>query len=372
MSVGSTVFYDYDDNGVQDFGDGGTSGVTVQLYDSANNLLATDVTDSNGDYYFGNLESGQYYVHIPTPPADAPTSSAGFDATDTVDGNDNGQQPGGSGAPTFSAAFTLTGDSEPTDGDTETAQGNALDDGDDENGNMTIDFGFYRPHVVPSIVVEKIRNTPDPVIPGATVTFTIRITNTGSTTGTLVPLTDTYSTAYLTYVGLRTTPESDTTANNGQIVWSDLTQATPNGFGMDFAPNDVWDIVVEFAARLDTTSLPNNWTVNTAQVFTEVATDTVRIFAPTSVLLSSRDVAMTDDGIQLSWSTVGETELIGFHVLRLDESGGEPVRLTDDDQMILAQGSASGTGYQFVDATGDVDAEHHYVLEMVMADGHVR
>ncbi|MEM7535290.1 MAG: hypothetical protein AAF639_24145 [Chloroflexota bacterium] len=221
-----------------------------------------------------------------------------------------------------------------------------------------------------SVAVEKIRNTPDPVFPGAAITFTVRITNTGTSTITTLPLTDTYSTAYLTYVGLRTTPESDSTANNGQIVWSDLTQAVPNGFGIDLGPGDVFDVVVEFVAALDTTSLPNSWTVNTAQVYTHTVTDTVRIFAPTNVVLSSRDVAMTNDGVQLSWSTVDETELIGFHVMTIDAQSGEYMMLTDETEMIMAQQAGLSAGADYTHAiNAQISGETHYVLALVMADG---
>ncbi|MEM7532304.1 MAG: SdrD B-like domain-containing protein [Chloroflexota bacterium] len=224
-----------------------------------------------------------------------------------------------------------------------------------------------------SLAVEKLLNTPDPVMPGQTVTFTIRITNTGTTTITTLPLTDTYSTAYLNFVGLRTTPQADTTANNGQILWSDLTQIVPNGFGQDFGPSDVWDVTVEFVAALDTSSLPDSATINTVQVYTHTVTDTVRIFNPTNIVLVNREVNHENDMVVLSWSTVDETALIGFHVLRLDirEDGtvSEPVRLTSDAQMILAQGSANGADYRYEIEMSDMNANHHYILEMVMADG---
>ncbi|MEM7535766.1 MAG: SdrD B-like domain-containing protein [Chloroflexota bacterium] len=142
MSIGSTVFYDRDDSGTQDSNESGIADVTVELYDGADNLLATTQTDDSGHYLFDELEPGAYYVRIPTPPTDAPISSTGFDATDAVDGNDNGQQPGGSGSPTVSPIITLVGNDEPTNDGMETAVGNTQDDAYDRNGNMTVDFGF--------------------------------------------------------------------------------------------------------------------------------------------------------------------------------------------------------------------------------------
>ncbi|MEM7537447.1 MAG: SdrD B-like domain-containing protein [Chloroflexota bacterium] len=372
-ALGNYVWMDTNGDGLQNDGETGLNGIEVMLtigYPNGTNITVTTMTanDSSGN-------PGWYSFNV------------------QLDEDFNGDTSDGNADPTYTIAVDTNQSA--LSGYTTTqvnvnSNSNDLEDSDDYNGVTAMpvqgltnvaaqdpvtnepaiasfDFGFVP---IPSIAVEKIRNTPDPVIPGATVTFTIRITNTGTTTITTLPLTDTYSTAYLTYVGLRTTPESDTTANSGQIVWSDLTQAAPNGFGMDFAPDEVWDVVVEFAARLDTTSLPNNWTINTAQVYTHTVTDTVRIYAPTNVVLSSREVEVEDEMVVLSWSTADETDLIGFHVLRLDDVGGEPVRLTNDEQMILAEGAGNGAEYRYEDIIiGDADANHHYALEMVMADG---
>jgi len=84
-----------------------------------------------------------YQVRVPTPPADAPTSSTPTSTTDdNVDGDDNGDQPGGTGGPSTSPMITLATGSEPTG---ESAQGGTQDAADDANGNMTIDFGFVPP-----------------------------------------------------------------------------------------------------------------------------------------------------------------------------------------------------------------------------------
>ena len=77
MSIGSTVFYDYNDDGTQSgASEIGIAGVTLQLLYDANNdgfitgaelvPVATDVTDANGDYYFGNLPAGNYQVVVPS------------------------------------------------------------------------------------------------------------------------------------------------------------------------------------------------------------------------------------------------------------------------------------------------------------------
>ncbi len=52
IELGNRVWRDTNNNGVQDPGEIGIAGVTVHLYNAANVLIATAVTDANGEYYF--------------------------------------------------------------------------------------------------------------------------------------------------------------------------------------------------------------------------------------------------------------------------------------------------------------------------------
>ncbi|HMS40296.1 MAG TPA: SdrD B-like domain-containing protein, partial [Pyrinomonadaceae bacterium] len=52
IEIGNRVWRDTDGDGVQDPGESPIAGVTVHLYDSNNVLIATAVTDANGEYYF--------------------------------------------------------------------------------------------------------------------------------------------------------------------------------------------------------------------------------------------------------------------------------------------------------------------------------
>jgi SdrD B-like domain len=52
IELGNRVWRDTNNNGVQDPGENGIAGVTVHLYNAANVLIATAVTDANGEYYF--------------------------------------------------------------------------------------------------------------------------------------------------------------------------------------------------------------------------------------------------------------------------------------------------------------------------------
>ncbi|MDZ7899814.1 MAG: SdrD B-like domain-containing protein [Arcicella sp.] len=63
-SIGDYVFRDLNGDGKQDAGEGGVAGVKVNLFDSANNLVATVTTGPDGKYSFGNLVAGNYTVQF--------------------------------------------------------------------------------------------------------------------------------------------------------------------------------------------------------------------------------------------------------------------------------------------------------------------
>jgi protocatechuate 3,4-dioxygenase beta subunit len=65
-TIGDRVWIDKNGNGVQDDGESGKSGVTVQLRDTSGNVVKTTTTDSNGNYKF-SVEAGTYSVDIKTP-----------------------------------------------------------------------------------------------------------------------------------------------------------------------------------------------------------------------------------------------------------------------------------------------------------------
>ncbi len=58
--VGDTVFLDYNSNGTPDPGEG-IEGVSVDLHDGAGTVIATTVTDENGNYYFPGLDPNAMY-----------------------------------------------------------------------------------------------------------------------------------------------------------------------------------------------------------------------------------------------------------------------------------------------------------------------
>ena len=58
VEIGDLVWNDANGNGVQDPGEAGISGVTVELLDTANNVIASAVTDADGHYIFSNDPNG--------------------------------------------------------------------------------------------------------------------------------------------------------------------------------------------------------------------------------------------------------------------------------------------------------------------------
>ncbi|MFV0386338.1 SdrD B-like domain-containing protein, partial [Paracoccus sp. (in: a-proteobacteria)] len=67
-SLGDTVWYDANKNGTLDAGEGRAQGVTVQLINPTTGaVIATQVTDANGNYLFSNLNAGNYQVKFVAP-----------------------------------------------------------------------------------------------------------------------------------------------------------------------------------------------------------------------------------------------------------------------------------------------------------------
>ncbi len=79
--VGDTVFLDYNSNGVPDPGEG-IEGVTVDLHDGDGNVIASTVTDENGNYYFPGLDPTAIY----STTVDPTTLPAGIVPTVDPDG----------------------------------------------------------------------------------------------------------------------------------------------------------------------------------------------------------------------------------------------------------------------------------------------
>lgn len=87
INIGNYIWDDFDQDGVQDAGEPGLAGVTVQLWNSAKNqLLDNTVTNASGNYTVIAPVPGNYRVRVVLPAAmDAfsPKDASGSDQTDS-------------------------------------------------------------------------------------------------------------------------------------------------------------------------------------------------------------------------------------------------------------------------------------------------
>jgi hypothetical protein len=66
-SVGDRIWHDLDADGVQEAGEPGVAGVTVELYSAEGNWIAAVASDAQGLYGFGDLEPGDYFLIFSLP-----------------------------------------------------------------------------------------------------------------------------------------------------------------------------------------------------------------------------------------------------------------------------------------------------------------
>lgn len=94
IQIGNRVWIDSDNDGIQDAGETGVAGVTVQLLNNSGTVIATKITDTNGNYYFssadGVLPNTTYIVRLGNA-ADFATGGvlAGYSLTVDNAGADN-------------------------------------------------------------------------------------------------------------------------------------------------------------------------------------------------------------------------------------------------------------------------------------------
>ncbi|MCB0593029.1 MAG: DUF11 domain-containing protein, partial [Phaeodactylibacter sp.] len=158
-SLGDFVWDDEDRDGVQDVGEPGIGGVTVNLLDGGGNFLQTTTTAPDGSYSFTNLVPGDYIVEFATPGGyDATTSNVGDDALDSD------AVGGQTGIINLSAG-----------------------ENDDTN-----DAGFYQ--LIDLELVKTVDNNSPNV--GDVVTFTITVTNQGPQPATGVAVEDVVPNGY--------------------------------------------------------------------------------------------------------------------------------------------------------------------------------
>src|SRR5690606_13142686 len=146
IEIGNRVWFDLDGDGIQDPGEQPIAGVTINLYDANNNMIATTVTNAQGEYIFTSRTDGvqfntDYSIRLDNP--------ADYD-------------PGG---PLFEWFLTLNNSGpDQRDSDAILLQGFPtinLNTGGPGDNNHTYDFGFTQ------ILITPTSDTPQtPGVPG--------------------------------------------------------------------------------------------------------------------------------------------------------------------------------------------------------------
>jgi len=196
LSIGSFVWLDEDQDGLQDSTEPGIAGATVTLLvedpnnlgtfnpitaDALGNPLGPVTTGADGLYSFENLQAGNYRVRVELPAGQdlAPTINQNA-SDDDVEGDSNINLAATDlPANTFeSGTIELTIDGEPVEANTFAGddQDGAAGSREDENGNMTVDFGFVPPTIGDTVYYDLngdgVQNPGEAGIPGVTVELT--------------------------------------------------------------------------------------------------------------------------------------------------------------------------------------------------------
>ena len=132
LSLGNRVWYDTNNNGINEATENGIRNVSIKLYTDADNnnvadgpSIASATTDVNGNYLFTGLSAGNYIVGAVIPNGYMSSSINGGDPDNNTDLDDNGQVTA-AGNEVRGLSITLSAGAEPTGGNT----------------NNTYDFGM--------------------------------------------------------------------------------------------------------------------------------------------------------------------------------------------------------------------------------------
>lgn len=107
-TMGDNVWYDENQNGLQDAGEQGVSGVVISAYDNNDRMFWQDVSNQDGEFYMDGLSTGEYYLKFDPP--------AGYTFTLPDAGQNDGldSDVDGSNGPRTTALYSVSpGEHEP-------------------------------------------------------------------------------------------------------------------------------------------------------------------------------------------------------------------------------------------------------------------
>ncbi len=165
LEIGNFVWLDLDGDGVQDPGETPLAGVTVQLVDGGGSVVATVMTDANGQYIFGSSDglvpNTDYTIRF-DPSTNSTPLPGGFTNADLAETLQDS---------------TLSSGSDSSDSD---ISGGQLSHTTGAPGSVdhTLDAGYILPF---DQALTKVLDAPSVDIDTRTATFTIEVTNQGQT-----------------------------------------------------------------------------------------------------------------------------------------------------------------------------------------------
>jgi uncharacterized repeat protein (TIGR01451 family) len=217
--------------------------------------------------------------------------------------------------------------------------------------------------------------SPNPVLEGDILTYTLAVTNNGPASATTVIVTDTLP-SVMTYLASTTT--TGTCSEAGGSVTCQLGTIANAGTAtititvVAGTPGVVSNTATVTADQIDPTPANNS------------STQTETIVAPTSIMLTAFSARIVTDKTgaahtMLSWKSGGETHNLGFNIYR--EQNGSQVRINSSliaGSALLMSGALpkhSAKGYSWIDSTIDsatdstIAASGTYWLEDVDVNG---
>ncbi len=323
--IGDFVWIDDNQDGIQDPGESGMSGVTVNLLDGGDNLLASTVTGTNGDFAFNDYPPGDYRLEFVLP------DDHSFTGRDI--GNDN-----------------YDSDADPLTGLTDVFT-LALND-----VQRRWDAGLV-PKNVSDLAVEKQVDR-EYVEPGDTLVYDILVTNHGLDSAVNVEVIDDVPPG-LTFIDAM--PPQNSGPN--PLVWiiahmdsGDTEQISFRVRATDQHLGGIDNTVFVSSENRDP-DLSNN-------------SDAAQTHILIPVELSSFTANETANGVLLQWITQSESEVMGYNVYRSENYAGPYVRL--NPTIIPAAGnSQTEKRYQFTDKTGKEGKDYYYRLGDINLEGKI-
>ena len=90
---------------------------------------------------------------------------------------------------------------------------------------------------------------------------------------------------------------------------------------------------------------------------------------PTAVEMVGLDAARQNQGVEVTWQTANETDILGFELLRREGADGEFMQINDEPIWSKTPGVPNSTSYTYRDKTAVIDQHYWYELEVISLNG---